>query len=152
MEIEKLLEDSKFVDYVINRFLPFKIIYRMIGMDYKDRGNNLCIFHDNSDTPAARVYHNDTGDSLYCYSENRAYKPSHAFRKGLVEHRIESVAYNILKQFDDIQIKALLDDFGEGLDIKPTFTEEQLKVLEEFKNGKKNVNEFRKELIKILYF
>lgn len=152
MEIEKLLEDSKFVDYVINRFLPFKIIYRMIGMDYKDRGNNLCIFHDNSDTPAARVYHNDTGDSLYCYSENRAYKPSHAFRKGLVEHRIESVAYNILKQFDDIQIKALLDDFGEGLDIKPTFTEEQLKVLEEFKNGKKNVNEFRKDLIKILYF
>ena len=37
MEIEKLLEDSKFVDYVINRFLPFKIIYRMIGIDYKDR-------------------------------------------------------------------------------------------------------------------
>ena len=152
MEIEKLLEDSKFVDYVINRFLPFKIIYRMIGIDYKDRGNNYCIFHDNSNTPSARVYHNDTGDSLYCYSENRAYKPSHAFRKGLVEHRIESVAYNILKQFDDIQIKALLDDFGEGLDIKPTFTEEQLKVLEEFKNGKKNVNEFRKYLIKILYF
>lgn len=152
MEIEKLLEDSKFVDYVINRFLPFKIIYRMIGIDYKDRGNNYCIFHDNSNTPSARVYHNDTGDSLYCYSENRAYKPSHAFRKGIVEHRIESIAYNILKQFDDIQIKALLDDFGEGLDIKPTFTEEQLKVLEEFKNGKKNVNEFRKDLIKILYF
>ena len=152
MEIEKLLEDSKFVDYVINRFLPFKIIYRMIGIDYKDRGNNYCIFHDNSNTPSARVYHNDTGDSLYCYSENRAYKPSHAFRKGIVEHRIESVAYNILKQFDDIQIKALLDDFCEGLDIKPTFTEEQLKVLEEFKKGNKNVNEFRKDLIKILYF
>lgn len=152
MEIEKLLEDSKFVDYVINRFLPFKIIYRMIGIDYKDRGNNYCIFHDNSNTPSARVYHNDTGDSLYCYSENRAYKPSHAFRKGIVEHRIESIAYNILKQFDDIQIKALLDDFGEGLDIKPTFTEEQLRVLEEFKKGNKNVNEFRKDLIKILYF
>ena len=152
MEIEKLLEDSKFVDYVINRFLPFKIIYRMIGMDYKDRGNNYCIFHDNSDTPAARVYHNDTGDSLYCYSENKAYKPSHAFRKGIVEHRIESIAYNILKQFDDIQIKALLDDFGEGLDIKPTFTEEEINILNGFKNGKKNVNEFRKDLIKILYF
>lgn len=152
MEIEKLLEDSKFVDYVINRFLPFKIIYRMLDIDYKDRGNNYCIFHDNSNTPSARVYHNDIGDSLYCYSENRAYKPSHAFRKGIVEHRIESVAYNILKQFDDIQIKALLDDFGEGLDIKPTFTEEQLKVLEEFKKGNKNVNEFRKDLIKILYF
>lgn len=152
MEIEKLLEDSKFVDYVINRFLPFKIIYRMIGIDYKDRGNNYCIFHDNSNTPSARVYHNDTGDSLYCYSENRAYKPSHAFRKGIVEHRIESIAYNILKQFDDIQIKALLDDFGEGLDIKPTFTEEEIKVLEEFKKGNKNVSNFRKDLIKILYF
>ena len=150
--INQLLEDSKFVDYVINRFLPFEIIYKMLDMNYNYGKNVMCCFHDNSNTPSARVYHNDTGDSLYCYSENRAYKPSHAFRKGLVEHRIESVAYNILKQFDDIQIKALLDDFGEGLDIKPTFTEEQLKVLEEFKNGKKNVNEFRKDLIKILYF
>ena len=152
MEIEKLLEDSKFVDYVVNRFIPFKLIYKMLDMEYRDRGNNYCIFHDNSDTPAARVYHNDNGDSLYCYSENRSYKPSHAFRLGIVEHRIESIAYNILKQFNDIQIKALLDDFGEGLDIKPTFNDEELNILNEFKKGNKNVNEFRRELIKIFYF
>ena len=152
MEIEKLLEDSKFVDYVVNRFIPFKLIYKMLDMEYKDRGNNYCIFHDNSDTPAARVYHNDNGDSLYCYSENKSYKPSHAFRLGIVGHRIESIAYNILKQFNDIQIKALLDDFGEGLDIKPTFNEEELNILNEFKKGNKNIREFNKALIKILYF
>ena len=152
MELEKLLEDNKFVDYVINRFLPFKIIYRMLDVDYNDRGNNFCIFHDNSNTPSARIYHNDTGDSLYCYSEGKSYKPSQAFRRGLISHRIETIAYNILKQFDETQIQALLDEFGVGIDIKPTFTEEQLSDLNKFKNNDITVQQFNKTLINILYF
>jgi len=152
MELEKLLEDNKFVDYVINRFLPFKIIYKMLEVDYNDRGNNFCIFHDNSNTPSARIYHNDNGDSLYCYSEGKSYKPSQAFRRGLIGHRIESIAYNILKQFDETQVQALLDEFGVGLDIKPTFTEDELSTLNKFKNSEVTVHEFNKSLIKILYF
>ena len=48
MEINKLLEDKKFVNYVVDRFIPFKLIYKMLDMDYKDLGNNFCCFHDNS--------------------------------------------------------------------------------------------------------
>lgn len=152
MELEKLLEDNKFVDYVINRFLPFEIIYKMLDMNYNHGKNVMCCFHDNSNTPSARIYHNDNGDSLYCYSEGKSYKPSQAFRKGIISHRIESIAYNILKQFDDTQIQALLDDFGVGLDIRPTFTDEQLIILDKFRKGEINVFDFNKYLINILYF
>ena len=151
MDINKLLEDSKFVDYVINRFMPFKVIYQMLDCDYKDRGNNYCIFHDNSNTPSARIYHNEDGDALYCYSENKRYKPSQAFRKGLISHRIESVAYNILLQFDSIQIQALVDDYGKDLEVIPTFSDDELSRLNEFKLGNINVQEFNKTLIKIIY-
>lgn len=152
MDIQKLLEDAKFVNYVIDRFLPYKVIYKMLDMDYNDRGNNFCIYHDNSNTPSARIYHNDRGDSLYCYSEGKSYKPSQAFRRGIIGHRIESIAYNILIQFTDDQINALVDEFGEGLDIKPIFSEDELSQLGKFKSNEINVQEFNKTLINILYF
>ena len=151
MDIKKLLEDDKFVNYIINRFIPFKMIYKMLDEDYNDRGSNMCIFHDNSNTPAARIYHNDNGDSLYCYSEQRSYRPCHAFRKGIVNHRIESIAYTILKQFNDGQIQALIDDFGNDLEIKPTYTEEELNILSQFMQGKISIDDFNASLIKILY-
>jgi hypothetical protein len=151
MDINKLLEDSKFVDYVINKFLPFSIVYKMLDEDYKDRGNNFCIFHDNTDTPAARVYHNEDGDALYCYSENKRYRPSHAFRMGIINHRIESVAYNILKQFDNAQIQALVDDYGKDLEVKPTFSDDEILKLKQFKLGKISVKDFNKLLINIIY-
>ena len=152
MELEKLLEDNKFVDYIIDRFLPFSIVYKMLDTYCPDRGNVMCIFHDNSNTPSARIYHNDRGDSLYCYSEGKSYKPSQAFRRGIIGHRIESIAYNILIQFTDDQINALVDEFGEGLDIKPIFSEDELSQLGKFKSNEINVQEFNKTLINILYF
>ena len=151
MDINKLLEDAKFVNYVVDRFIPFKLIYKMVDMDYKDMGNNMCIFHDNTNTPSAKVYHNDNGDSLYCYSEQRSYKPSSAFRKGIVNHRIESIAYNILKQFSDEQIKSLIDDYGNALEIKPMLTEYDLSILNQFKQGVISISDFNASLIKILY-
>ena len=152
MDINKLLEDKKFVDYIINRFLPFSIVYKMLDTYCPDRGNVMCIFHDNSNTPSARIYHNDRGDSLYCYSEGKSYKPSQAFRRGIIGHRIESIAYNILVQFTNDQINALVDEFGEGLDIKPIFSEDELSQLGKFKSNEINVQEFNKTLINILYF
>lgn len=152
MDINKLLEDAKFVNYVVDRFIPFKLIYKMVDMDYKDMGNNMCIFHDNTNTPSAKVYHNDNGDSLYCYSEQRSYKPSSAFRKGIINHRIESIAYNILKQFSDEQIKSLIDDYGQGLETFEMFSDDELTLLGKFKAKEMNVDEFNKTLINILYF
>lgn len=150
--INKLMEDSKFVDFVVNKFIPFRAIYQMCEEEYHDFGNQYCLFHDHShDTPSAKIFNDERGDSLWCFNENRRYKPSDAFRKEIIAHRIETVFYNILKQFNDMQIQALLDEYGSDLDIAPIFNEEQVALLSRFKEGKDSIVDFNKNLINALF-
>ena len=42
------------------------------GNHYSQFGNVYCPFHDNTDTPAAKIYESSRGDSLYCFAEREA--------------------------------------------------------------------------------
>ena len=65
------------------------------GNKYSIFGNVYCPFHENFDTPAAKIYESSRGDTLYCFSERRAYRPSHVFEKGLIAMSLEDMFWSV---------------------------------------------------------
>ena len=106
----------------------------------------MILFHDNTDTPAAKYYGNKgTGDtpSIYCFSERRIYKAVDFFKKELINTRVESVFYKIWIQLSEEQKQYLLDTFElQGGEIDNSNLEKYRDKLELFKRQKINFTEF----------
>lgn len=44
-------------------------------------GKCFCPFHENYDTPAAKISKTENGDMLYCFSERKSYRPADLFTR-----------------------------------------------------------------------
>lgn len=83
-----LLDHYLTIDYLLSQFDATEYTY--------NHSNSIfCPFHDNTNTPAARIYPNSsgTGEHIFCHSEQRAYYPHDFFLEysGLLRHSIYAV-------------------------------------------------------------
>lgn len=82
---------KEFVQHVIDRFIPFEDLlqskYSIVpsGLGVNGSGSCFCPFHDNTDTRAAKLYQDDDGERIFCFAENRMYRPHDLLTCGLVE-------------------------------------------------------------------
>ena len=145
-DVNKLIENKKFIDYVINRTMSIEDLCNRVGIEFSDTHNFYCPFHENIDTPAAKYYSNKgTGDtaSIYCFSERRIYKAVDFFKKELINTRRESIFYKIWIQLSQEQKQYLLDTFElQGGEIDNSNLEKYRDKLELFKRQKINFTEF----------
>lgn len=149
MKIEELVNDVKFVRHVIDMCLPFHQVYEMLDMQWSYDYNIYCAFHDNTDTPSARLYKNEDGSTtLWCFSEQRRYKPSDAIVKGLLNYRLESIFYRIWKQLSDNKKESLLNSYNQDFDFISDKWKEALPYLEKFKTGDITLSELRIAILK----
>lgn len=147
-ELSQLVEDTKFVRYVIDRCTKVHQYYEMLEEPWSYDHNVYCVFHDNHDTPSARLYQNADGTTtMWCFSEQKMYRPSDFIVKELVNFRLESIFYKIWKQLDRASQERLMTDYGDSLDFIPQKFKDALPKLEEFKTQKISLSEFRKNLI-----
>ena len=108
------INDIRFKEHAINFAIPFSVMLRQAGLDHSVSYDYkiFCPFHDNFDSPSAKLYQNPDGDSLYCYSERRIYRPIDVIKKGLLCKNIDSLfqkLWNTLSENDKEKIKFSYD-------------------------------------------
>ena len=105
-------------------------------------------FHDNTDTPAARLYKDS--NKCWCYSEQKGYSPTDFIEKELINARLESVFYKLWRQLDDATQQDLLANFNTTTDYKSQEFIDALPQLEKFKTNEIDISTLRQLLLKIL--
>lgn len=82
---------KEFMQQVIDRLIPFEDLlqskYSLIqsGLGVTGSGSCFCPFHENTDTRAAKLYQDDDGERIFCFAENKMYRPHDLIARGLVE-------------------------------------------------------------------
>ena len=138
--------DRDFMYYVIDKKIPFPLILEKAGYENQNyHGNVYCPFHDNTDTPAGRIYKDDDGDRLYCYGEcRRQYRPSDAIKKGLMDIRLGKVFHRIWNKLPEGEKDRLRNEFGQP---KEDFLSDDFKsVIEDMKDFKRGWVDYREYL------
>ena len=83
-----------------------------------ERGSGGCnifcpqSFHDNTDTPAAKLFRDEDGDRIWCFAENKMYRPYDVFRLKLIKTSARQVYDRIWNQLDESQRNALIEESG----------------------------------------
>lgn len=129
--------EYKFMCYVIDRVIPFPVILERAGYEgYDYQGNVYCPFHDNTDTPAAKLFKDDDGDKIYCFGEcRRLYNPSDVITKGLLKIKLTKVFNNVWKQLSEQKKANLREEYGKPKDYLTEGFKRKVKEMEKFKRG-----------------
>lgn len=128
--------DTQFMEYVVNRLLPFPVLLKQVnGGRYSYDRKCFCCFHNNFDTPAAKIYHNEDGDYMFCFSEQRQYRPSDVFSKKLLNRRLDQVFYKLWEQLSSDVQRMLMEEQGVEVDRVPQKWKDNKEKLELFKKG-----------------
>lgn len=125
-----------FKKYVIDLMVPFPTILAAAGVEV-DYGSVYCPFHDNTDTPAARLYSNeDKGDTLYCWAEQRVYRPSDVLTKKLLPASLDTIFERVWKRLPAVSRVTLMDSYERpATDISDVEVNSLLEKLAGFRAG-----------------
>lgn len=140
MNIE-VTNNERFQAHVINHVIPFPKMLEQAGFDdYSYDGKCYCPFHDNFDTPAAKIYHDSTGDTLWCFSEQKRYYPADVLKKGMIKQKsVASIFNRLWGKLSESDRQELINTYDKPLDPTPEIWKENEQKLQLFKNGKLNV-------------
>ena len=116
--------------FLINYHANMPALMGKFGLMNRTNGNCFCPFHENKNTPAAHLYHDELGWCLWCFAEHRLYTP-----------------YDLYKQYSDLNTKDIANAIWNSLSavqrdklIQLSGTERDIKELP----FKKELNDFRK--------
>lgn len=101
--------------------------------------NILCPFHDNKNTPSARIYRDENGETLYCYSEQRLFRPSDLILKKVVDETLIKRFMMIYPRLSKVE-RELSSEAFEKVD------QDRLKLIDnkDFREGRISCQEFLK--------
>jgi len=132
--------------YVINRTLSVsKLLSKCTEHKYSVYGNCFCPFHDNEDTPAAKIYAGPKGESLFCFSEGKTYRAHDVIRTFYGTPTVK-IFNKVWGKLNDKSKNTLKAEFGMGYQDEDPVWDNVVKISEDFKKGKLTYKEL---LIKI---
>lgn len=108
------------------------------------------LFHENTETPAAKVYKNPDGiDTMFCFTERRVYRASDFIKYKLINSRMESVFYRVWEQLNDKQKQYLIDSYSGCIEGSVDFSKLDEPSLQ-FKKGQIDITQFREYILDLL--
>lgn len=137
------VDNERFQEYVVNRMIPFPKMLEQAGYEgYSYEGKCFCVFHDNENTPSAKLYHDKTGDTLWCFSEQKRYYPSDVLKRKLMKGKtVSSIFSRLWPRLSEETQSKLIDDFGAPVDFTPQAWKDNQEELKLFFQGKKSFSE-----------
>lgn len=107
---------------VINYFCSFSYLLSYNGIDFPDRTTScFCPFHDNSVSPAAKLFCEEHNEHIYCFAEGKQYRPHHLLTRGIVNFTVNHVFSAIWKNLSDDEKNIFSSDLHYHI-IKPDFS------------------------------
>lgn len=136
MDARDIYSDFKFQKYVVDAVIPFPVMLKRAGLPgYSYDGKCFCPFHENYETPAAKLFKDKNGDTLFCFSEQKIYKPSDVIRVGLLNASMESLFKNIWAQLNEQKREKLFELYDSPVDYIPQAWKDNKSILDMFKTG-----------------
>jgi hypothetical protein len=99
----------------------------------------FCPFHENHHTPAAALYDDDKGQTLFCFTERKLYSVVDVF-KDLMHYDIYEIGNNLWKSMSEEEQYVWLQEHGQ-YDLAKTFDKQHKKELS--KDLKKEIELFK---------
>lgn len=140
------LYDDAFMFYVIDREVNFPVILRRYNLEnglsnrYSYTRKCFCPFHDNTRDEAAKIYRDQTGDTLWCFAEQKRYHPSDVFKRKLIAKDYRKFFYQLWDKLSEERKELLLNEFGVPQDSLPEKWKENEENLSLFKRGFVDIN------------
>ena len=144
----EVIQDEKFQRFVINLLIPFPVILKQAGLEgYTYNGKCFCPFHPNENTPSAKLFKSDRGDSLFCFSENKKYYPADVIKENILNKSLDTIFQRIWKQLSEDRKKEIYQIYGTPIDILPEKWKENQEQIDKFRSGDTTLSEHLKILV-----
>jgi len=142
MDIHGQESDEKFMCSVIDRLVPFKVILYKAGIDFDNQSSIFCPFHDDSGHKSAKLYKDKDGERIWCFAEQKMFKPSYVIKQGLIKTRVYLVFSRIWQQLSEDHKELLKTSFGNPISFLPEGWEETVKEMSKFRTGEISIGQF----------
>lgn len=107
---------------VVDYYCTFNYLLQYIEVDFPDRNTSCyCPFHDNTNTKAAKLFTDEHDEHLFCFAENKLYKPHHLLTRGIVPFSLNHVFSAIWQSLSDSEKNIFSSDLRH-YDIGPDFS------------------------------
>lgn len=147
----KDIQDLEFAKFVVNYKIPFPVMLEQAGLEgYRYNGKVYCPFHDNFDTPSAKLYQDDIGDCIYCFSERILYRPADVISKKLLNKSVIKIANKVWEQLSEMEQSEIEGLFGKP---KEFMSEEWRKfkdTLDLFKENRINLSQHLDNILSLI--
>jgi len=125
----------RFMKAVIDREVPMdKLLQRVLGRPFYVGSSCFCPFHDNTNTPAAKLYDDERGITLFCFTEQKSYRSSDVFTH-FTNFSIQQVFNKIWNRLSDQEKTDYMDRMDSGEIVMSDVVKRFLDSLTPFKQG-----------------
>lgn len=73
--------DKYLARFVLMMYVDMFALLRRLHLNPRENGNMMCPFHHNTNTPAAKMYHDNYGWCLYCFNEKKIFTTYDVYEK-----------------------------------------------------------------------
>lgn len=96
---------------VIDYFCTFEWLLSYVGIEFpRESSTCFCPFHENTRTKAAKFFKEDHNEHIFCFAENKQYKPHHLLTRGIVDFSVNHVFSAIWSNLSDEEKNIFSDD------------------------------------------
>lgn len=98
---------------VIDHFCTFEYLLSYVGIDFPNYTTTCyCPFHDNTNTKAAKHFAEEHNNHIFCFAENKLYKPHHLLTSGIVGFSVNHVFSAIWNNLSDSEKSIFSSEIG----------------------------------------
>lgn len=102
--------ELKVVDY----FCTFQYLLSYVGIDFPHESSTcFCPFHENVNTKAAKFFKEEHNEHVFCFAENKQFKPHHLLTEGIVPFSVNHVFSAIWQNLSDSEKDIFSEDLRE---------------------------------------
>lgn len=117
---------------VIDYFCTFEYLLSYNNTRWHSRTCSCyCPFHDNSVSPAAKFFKEEHNEHLFCFAENKQYRPHHLLTNHIVPFTVQHVFSAIWSNLSDSE-KSIFSDYTRNYTLENDFSS----YYKDYKKGK----------------
>lgn len=138
------MNSKLFKIFVINYYGNLPKILKDLDIEVQHNGLMMCPMHDNYNTPAAKLFKDQTGWHFYCFNEQKQFGTYDVYQQ-IYNLNMEYVFNDLWSKLSKQEQNQMYDIFGEFDDDAPL---ENIDTYKKFRAGVLNYQQLKQELEK----
>lgn len=112
---------------IIDYYCTFEYLLGYVGVEFPSTTMTCyCPFHENTNTKAAKLFVEDHNEHVFCFAENKQFRPHHLLTYGIVPFSVNHVFSSIWQNLSDEEKNIFSEDlrhYDVGIDLSKPFND-----------------------------